>query len=178
MTGTSTAVETAFKSLQSNPLPWPSSSKLVNKISPAPKLTPFFAHSTASNPVRSLPLLTTTSHSSSFPSRRFASIANTVHCLPTTPDNSVKNAGRRTAAVLMETLSAPAFNSFFAASTSRIPPPTVNGKIVFELISRTVCIAVARPSGVADISNITSSSAPCRSYSTASSTGSPASLKP
>ena len=52
-------------------------------------------------------------------------MATTMHWLPTMPEASRTSAGFWTAAVLMETLSAPAFSRRRTSSTLRTPPPTV-----------------------------------------------------
>ena len=57
----------------------------------------------------------------------FASIATTMHWLPNFSAASPTNSGRATAAVLMDTLSAPASSSLRISSMVRTPPPTVSG---------------------------------------------------
>ena len=50
-----------------------------------------------------------------------------MHCEPNFRAASATNSGRWTAAVLIETLSAPAISSLRMSSTVRTPPPTVSG---------------------------------------------------
>ena len=61
------------------------------------------------------------------PSRRLASMATTMHWVPNFSAASATNAGFETAAVLIETLSAPASSSARTSSMVRTPPPTVSG---------------------------------------------------
>jgi hypothetical protein len=56
-----------------------------------------------------------------------ASIATTMHCDPNFFELSIINAEFWTAAVLIETLSAPQFNNLLISSTPLTPPPTVKG---------------------------------------------------
>src|SRR6266576_2787692 len=105
MTGTRTAADTACSSSRSWPVRVPSRSQLVSRISPAPRRSPSRAHATASGRADSRPLSTRTSHRST---ARRASIASTTHWQPKACASSVNNSGRRTAAVLTLTLSAPA----------------------------------------------------------------------
>ena len=67
----------------------------------------------------------------------------------------------RTAAEFTLTLSAPASKRFRISSTSRIPPPTVNGMNTVSATRLTRSSVVLRPSCVAEISRKTNSSAPC-----------------
>ncbi len=83
--------------------------------------------------------------------------------------------GSCTAAVLMPALSAPAKSSARTSSTLRTPPPTVSGRNTRSAVMRTTSIMVLRPSEEAVMSRKQISSAPWRSYSVATSTGSPAS---
>ena len=62
-----------------------------------------------------------------FGSVRLASIATTMHWLPKRSAASRITSGRANAAVLSETLSAPARSSRRTSSTERMPPPTVSG---------------------------------------------------
>ncbi len=84
--------------------------------------------------------------------------------------------GFKTAVVFNATLSAPASKKALTSSSFFSPPPTVKGMDKWLAISVTNFNAVGRFSLVADISKNTISSAPCFSYSTANSTGSPISL--
>ena len=64
------------------------------------------------------------------------------------------------------------------SSTLRTPPPTVSGTNTVEAVRRTTSSMVERPSGVAEMSRKTISSAPSAAYRAASSTGSPSSVRP
>src|SRR5689334_24216021 len=77
----------------------------------------------------------------------------------------------------MLTLSAPAFNRFLMSSSVLTPPPTVNGMKTFAAVRSTTSIIVFRFSWDAVMSRKQSSSAPSRSYTVATSTGSPASRR-
>ena len=83
----------------------PSRSMLVSRISPAPSCSSRRTHSTASSGVSSRPADTITA---SRPPIRFTSTATTTHCEPKLAASRSTSAGSRTAAVLTETLSAPA----------------------------------------------------------------------
>src|SRR6266498_5698553 len=100
-----------------------------------------------------------------------------MHCAPNRDAPSDSNAGFFTAAELILILSAPASRRFLISSTSRMPPPTVNGMKTVSATRLTNSSVVLRPSCVAEISRKTNSSAPCSSYKRACSTGSPASRK-
>ena len=65
-----------------------------------------------------------TSHLSPF---FFASIATTIHWDPNFFELSITTFEFSTAAVLIETLSAPQLSNLFISSTLLIPPPTVKG---------------------------------------------------
>src|SRR5438105_9610800 len=96
-----------------------------------------------------------------------------MHCEPNARAPSVISSGRCTAAVWIETLSAPARSSLRISSTSRIPPPTVRGMKTSCAVRSTSSTSVARPSGVASMSRKVSSSAPSSEYFRARATGSP-----
>ena len=66
-----------------------------------------------------------------------ASMATTTHWLPNSAAISAISSGRSTAAVLTDTLSAPARSSRRASSTVRMPPPTVNGMNTCSAVRRT-----------------------------------------
>ena len=68
-----------------------------------------------------------------------------------------------TAAVLIETLSAPALSRLRMSCTVRTPPPTVSGMNTWLAMRSTVCNVVSRPSTLAVISRKVISSAPCSS---------------
>jgi hypothetical protein len=57
----------------------------------------------------------------------FASIATTMHCDPNFFELSTITSGFSTAAVLIDTLSAPELSSLLISSTLLTPPPTVKG---------------------------------------------------
>ena len=77
ITGTPTSSAIARVTSSAKPLPTPSQSMLVSRISPAPRFTPSAAHSSASSPVFSRPPRTYTSQPP--PARDFTSIASTMH---------------------------------------------------------------------------------------------------
>jgi len=81
----------------------------------------------------------------------------------------------RGAAELIDTLSAPALSSVRISSIVRIPLPAHSGMNTTSAVRRTTSIMIPRLSWLAVISRNTSSSAPSRSYRSATSTGSPAS---
>src|SRR5579863_4206265 len=78
----------------------------------------------------------------------------------------------------METLSAPFASSLRISSKIRIPPPTVSGMKIDSAVRLTTSMRISRSSEEAVMSKKQSSSAPWRSYSCATSTGSPASRRP
>src|ERR1700674_4389009 len=100
-------------------------------------------------------------------------MATTMHCDPNCRAPSVISSGRCTAAVWIETLSAPARSKARISSTSRMPPPTVNGMKTSRAVRSTRSIKVARCCGAASMARKTSSSAPCSEYDRAMATGSP-----
>src|SRR3954447_17660365 len=108
---------------------------------------------------------------------RLASIATTMHCSPNFSAASLTNSRRLTAALLMETLSAPDRSSVRMSSMVRTPPPTVSGMKQASAVRRTTSSMVPRFSWVAVISRKHNSSAPAASYAIAASTGSPASRR-
>ena len=86
-------------------------------------------------PVLFRPPWVKTSHFSLF---FFASIATTIHCDPNLLELSKTTFGFSTAAVLIDTLSAPQFNNLFMSSILLTPPPTVKGtKHFFDVLSTT-----------------------------------------
>ena len=89
-------------------------------------------------------------------------MASTTACAPNSCDSSVINAGRRTAAVLTETLSAPDMRMRRASATDRIPPPTASGIKTLRAVRATTSAMISRASLEAVISRKTSSSAPSR----------------
>ena len=86
-----------------------------------------------------------------------------MHWLPNFCAASATNAGRRTAAVLIATLSAPASRRFRMSPVARTPPPTVSGMKHCSAVPRTTSRMVSRPSTLAVMSRKASSSAPSRS---------------
>ena len=64
------------------------------------------------------------------------------------------------AAVLILTLSAPAFSSRSTSSSERTPPPTVRGTKICSAVRQTTSNMVERPSWEAEISRKVISSAP------------------
>src|SRR5215470_6223188 len=100
-----------------------------------------------------------------------------MHWSPNFSAASLTKLRRLTAAVLMETLSAPDCSNARISPTVRTPPPTVNGMKHASAVRRTTSRMMPRSSWLAVISRKHSSSAPAASYATAASTGSPASRK-
>ena len=84
--------------------------------------------------------------------------------------------GLRKTADEVEILSAPAASTSAAAWTDEMPPPIVKGTVTASATLRTVSSIVLRPSTVAVMSSMASSSAPAAQYALQHSTGSPASL--
>ena len=70
------------------------------------------------------------------------------------------SSGRRTAAVLTETLSAPDSRIARASATERMPPPTASGMKTLRAVRATTSAMISRASLEAVISRKTSSSAP------------------
>ena len=95
-----------------------------------------------------------------FPSARRASTDTTTHCAPNRLATSASSSGLATAAVLSETLSAPARSSWSTSSTLRTPPPTVSGMNNWFAAAATTPVIVSRCSADAVMSRNTSSSAP------------------
>ena len=87
-------------------------------------------------------------------------MATTAHWLPNTSATSVMTAGRSMAAVLSDTLSAPARSMRRASSAVRMPPPTVSGMKTSSAVRATTSTMVSRSSELAVMSRNTSSSAP------------------
>ena len=71
-------------------------------------------------------------------------MAHTTHWLPNTAAISEMSSGRATAALLTDTLSAPARSIVRASSTVRIPPPIVNGMNTCSAVRRTTSTIVSR----------------------------------
>jgi len=138
---------------------------LVSRISPAPAPSMRAAHSTASSPVGVRPPCVNTSqpHAGSSAARRRASIATTTHCDPKRSAASRTEPGRATAAVLIDTLSAPALSSARTSSTVRTPPPTVSGMKTRSAVRATTSRMIGRSSCEAVMSRKVSSSAPSAS---------------
>jgi hypothetical protein len=165
ITGMLTASLTARVRSRSKPARVPSRSMLVSRISPAPRPAIFCAHATASIPVPRRPPWVKTSQCgySASSCTRLASMATTMHWLPTRAAASATSSGRCTAAVLIETLSAPAFSRRRMSATSRMPPPTVSGMNTCSATCSTTCTMVSRSSLLAVMSRKVISSAPCAS---------------
>src|SRR3954447_17171741 len=163
----------------SKPCRVPSRSIEVSSISPAPNETTSCAYSMASMPVELRPPWVKISHRSDPPPRltRLASIATTMHWSPNFSAASLTNSRRLTAALLIETLSAPDRSRVLISSTVRTPPPTVSGMKHASAVRRTTSSMMPRFSWVAVMSRKHSSSAPAASYAIAASTGSPASRR-
>src|SRR3954470_2787901 len=179
ITGTGTLSAIACVSGRSKPWRVPSRSIDVSRISPAPSETTSWAYSMASMPVPLRPPWVKISQRSEPPPRltRLASIATTMHCSPNFSAPSLTNSRRATAALLIETLSAPERSRVRISSMVRTPPPTVSGMKQASAVRLTTSSMVPRFSWVAVMSRKQSSSAPAASYAIAASTGSPASRK-
>ena len=104
----------------------------VTKSSPAPLSSIFFANSMALIPELFLPPWVKISHLSPF---FFASIATTMHCEPNFFELSTTTSEFWTAAVLIDTLSAPQFNNLLMSSTLLTPPPIKNYTDKSEIIN-------------------------------------------
>src|SRR5487761_1279723 len=143
---------------------------LVRSSSPAPNSHSWQAQAIGSRPVTTRAPWVSSSHPSP---RRRASIATTTHWDPKSWAASWTRPGLETAAVWIETLSAPARRSSRISEVVRTPPPAVSGMNTCRATLATKSTMVARPSGVASMSRKTSSSAPSRAYWAARLTGSP-----
>jgi len=163
ITGTVTAARTARISSRSKPKVVPSASIEFSRISPTPSCTARCAHSTASIPVPVRPPCVVTSKPLVGPGARRASTDRTTHCDPNRSAASGSRSGRATAAVLSETLSAPARSSRSTSATRRTPPPTVSGMNTCSAVRRTTSSMVSRPLLDAVMSRKVSSSAPSAS---------------
>jgi hypothetical protein len=163
ITGTVTTARTARISSRSKPTVVPSASIEFSKISPAPSCTARWAQSTASIPVPVRPPWVVTSKPLGGPAARRASTDSTTHCDPNRWAASPSNSGRATAAVLSETLSAPARSRRSTSATLRTPPPTVSGMNTCSAVRRTTSYMVSRPALDAVMSRKVSSSAPSAS---------------
>jgi hypothetical protein len=163
MTGTVTAARTARISSRSKPAVVPSASIEFSRISPAPSRTACRAHATASIPVPVRPPCVVTSKPLDGPGARRASTDSTTHCDPKRSAASPSRSGRAIAAVLSETLSAPARSSRSTSATLRTPPPTVSGMNTCSAVRRTTSYMVSRPPLDAVMSRKVSSSAPSAS---------------
>jgi hypothetical protein len=86
-----------------------------------------------------------------------------MHCDPNCSAASDSSSGRATAAVLSETLSAPARSSWSTSPTPRTPPPTVSGMNTCSAVRWTTSYMVSRPPLDAVMSRKVSSSAPSAS---------------
>src|SRR6185312_5906379 len=150
ITGICTACETAHVSSQSKPMPVPSRSMEVSRISPAPQASASLAHPTASLPVGLRPPWTKASKP---PFARLASIATITACDPKRFPIFVMMEGSAIAAELMLILSAPASKIAAASSNVRTPPPTEKGTNISRAVRRTVSSNVVRFSCVAVISS-------------------------
>ena len=119
------------------------------------------AQSTASRPVGVRPPWVNTSQR--LGETCLASIATTMHCAPKRSAARATSPGSATAAVLIETLSAPARSRARMSSSERTPPPTVSGMKQRSAVARTTSRMIPRSSCDAVMSRKQSSSAPSRS---------------
>ena len=167
ITGTVTTARTARSIGRSKPALVPSASIEFSRISPTPSSAPRLAHSTASIPVPCRPPCVVTSqpeHVGAPPAGTVrASTDNTMHWEPNWRASSASSSGRAIAAVLTDTLSAPARSSASTSATARTPPPTVSGMNTCSAVRRTTSSMVARPDDDAVTSRKVSSSAPSAS---------------
>src|SRR5580704_5182964 len=108
---------------------------------------------------------------------RLASTATTTHWSPNFSAASLTKARLLTAAVLIETLSAPEASSTRMSSMVRTPPPTVSGMKQASAVRCTTSSMMPRFSWLAVMSRKVSSSAPASSKAMAAATGSPASRR-
>ena len=90
-------------------------------------------------------------------------MATTMHWAPNSVAMADTRSGSSTAAVITETLSAPARRSRRASPTSRTPPPMVNGMNTSSAVRRASSTIVSRLSDEAVMSRKTISSAPSAS---------------
>src|SRR3990167_4587525 len=100
-----------------------------------------------------------------------------MHWLPNLSDALFTKSGSFTAAVFIDTLSAPASSICLTSSIVLTPPPTVRGTNTSAAVLSTTSIIVFLSSCEAVMSRKQISSAPSSLYFLAISTGSPASLK-
>jgi hypothetical protein len=172
MTGTVTAARTSRISSRSKPASVPSASIEFSRISPAPSSVARRAQSTASMPVPRRPPWVVTSKplgvaaglAGSGPGRtRRASTDSTTHWEPNCRAASASSPGRAMAAVLSDTLSAPARSRASTSPAERTPPPTVSGMNTCSAVRRTTSYVVSRPPLDAVMSRNVSSSAPSAS---------------
>ena len=145
----------------SKPVFVPSLSIEVSRSSPAPNAATSFAYATASMPVSLRPPCVKISHLPGLTC--FASMATTIHWLPNFSAASLTKSRFATAAVMIETLSAPANSNFRMSSTDRTPPPTVSGMKQASAVLLTTSNRMPRSSWLAVISRKQSSSAPALS---------------
>ncbi len=94
---------------------------------------------------------------------RFASIATTMHWSPNFFAASRTKPRSLTAAVLIDTLSAPARRRLRISAIVRMPPPTVSGMKHSAAVRRTASSSVPRFSWLAVMSRKHNSSAPAAS---------------
>ena len=95
--------------------------------------------------------------------RRRQSIATTRFALPIFTAASPTRSGFSTAAVMIETLSAPAFRRSRTSWSERTPPPTVSGMNTLSAVRETTSSRMRRPSWLALMSRKVISSASCAS---------------
>eukprot|EP01022_Parablepharisma_sp_SALTPOND_P016322 TRINITY_DN2380_c0_g1_i1.p1 TRINITY_DN2380_c0_g1~~TRINITY_DN2380_c0_g1_i1.p1 ORF type:complete len:563 (-),score=94.78 TRINITY_DN2380_c0_g1_i1:1050-2738(-) len=181
MTGMDTFSTMSRVRSSSQPSLVPSASMELRQISPAPRDSPFLAHSTASRPVYLRPPCTTISQPegicSDF-STCFTSMPKTTHWDPNAAAPSLMTSGFFTAPELTLTFSAPARSTARMSSRVLMPPPTEKGMKILEATSLTTSRKMLRPSWEAVMSQNTISSAPSSQYMRADSTGSPMSTLP
>ena len=136
---------------------------LVGSNEPAPSSSQRAAHSTQSRPVPLLPPLTTTSNPDGIAALRRPSMATTTRSPPNATAASRTNPGSFTAALFIDTFATPTLNKSRMSSSDEIPPPTVSGMSITAATLLAHSTRLARPSNVAAMSSIASSSAPSAS---------------
>ena len=94
---------------------------------------------------------------------RLASIATTRFALPIATAASPTSSGSFTAAVMIETLSAPAFSRSRTSASERTPPPTQSGMNTLSAVRATTSSRMRRSSWLAVMSRNVISSASCAS---------------
>jgi hypothetical protein len=126
----------------------------LSTISPAPRACACRTQSIVRRPGARMragsPVWLRTRHCPS--ASRIESTPTTTHCRPNSAASSETSAGRSSAGVLTEILSAPACSTARAAATSRMPPATQNGMSIARATRSTHPASTVRPPGLAPMS--------------------------